>query len=188
MALALLLVDIQNDYFPNGKMELHGAVAAGCIAGAMLNFFREKKWPIVHIQHISTRPGASFFLPETDGVQINDLVKPLADEPVLVKHYPNSFRETGLLEYLRQLQITRLVICGMMTHMCIDATVRAAFDYGFDCRIVQDGCATRTLKFNDHLLAPEEVQFAFLAALDKTYGRVLTAATLLEELTRAHAN
>jgi nicotinamidase-related amidase len=188
MSIALLLVDIQNDYFPGGKMELHGALEAAQTAGQLLYGFREKALPVVHIQHLSTRPGATFFLPETVGAQIHDLVRPIPGETVMIKHFPNSFRDTGLLAYLREHSISRLVVSGMMTHMCIDATVRAACDYGFDCRTVQDGCATRDLTFNGHRVAAAAVQAAFLASLDKTFGRVVTAAELVQELQEQHAN
>ena len=67
MTRALLLVDIQNDYFPGGAMELPGSPAAGAKAGMLLRAFRQKGHPVVHMQHISTRRGATFFLPDTPG-------------------------------------------------------------------------------------------------------------------------
>jgi nicotinamidase-related amidase len=70
----------------------------------------------------------------------------------------------------------------MMTHMCVDATVRAATDHGFECQVIQDGCATRELKFNDRLVPEADVHAAFLAALNGTYGRVLTADVVIAEL------
>jgi nicotinamidase-related amidase len=184
MSVGLLLIDIQNDYFPGGKMELQGSEEAGHVAGRILSFFRQHQWPIIHIQHLSTRPGATFFIPQTPGADIRIAVKPRDDEVVIQKHYPNSFRETGLLSHLQQAGIRQLVIAGMMTHMCVDATTRAATDYGFECRIVQDGCATRNLKLNDRIVSASDVQTAFLAALNGTYGRVITADALIADLQR----
>lgn len=86
---------------------------------------------VVHIQHIARRPGATFFRPETAGAAIHDAVHPAAGETVIVKHHPNSFRETTLLQALRSVNASRLVHAGMMTHMCVDTTVRAAADLGF---------------------------------------------------------
>lgn len=182
MSVGLLLIDIQNDYFPGGKMELHGSEQAGQVAARLLVFFREHRLPIVHIQHLAIRPGATSFIPNTPGAEIHSLVKPEKDEAVIQKHYPNGFRETALILHLQQLGIRQLVIAGMMTHMCVDATVRAATDHGFECRVIQDGCATRDLKFSDRVVPAADVHAAFLAALNGSYGRVMTANAALAEL------
>lgn len=182
MAIGLIIIDIQNDYFPNGKMELVGSDEAGQTAGQVLHFFRQRHWPIFHVQHIATRPGATFFLPDTPGAEIHQSVKPLEGEVIVQKHFPNSFRETSLLQQLQQHNIQQLVIAGMMTHMCVDAATRAATDFGFDCWVVQDACATRNLKFGDRTVAAADVHTSFLAALNGSYGRVLTAEKVLAEL------
>lgn len=70
----------------------------------------------------------------------------------------------------------------MMTHMCVDAAVRAAADLGFDCRTAQDACATRTLTMDGKVVSASDVHTAFLAALNGAYGRVLTAAAVMKEL------
>ena len=173
MTQALLLVDLQNDYFPGGAMELVGSPEACTQAGALLQAFRRAGRPIVHIQHLAARPGATFFLPGTPGAEIHAGVAPLPDETVFQKHFPNSFRETPLLAHLRGLGITQLVIAGMMTHMCIDTTVRAAFDLGFTCQLAGDACATRALTWQGLVVPAAQVQTAFLAALDGTFATVL---------------
>ncbi len=126
MTTALLIIDIQNDYFPGGAMEVVGASAAANQAAKLLAAFRQKARPVIHIQHIATRPGATFFLPGTVGAEIHDSVRPNPGEPIFHKHFPNSFRETPLLKHLRDAKVSRLVIAGMMTHMCIDTTTRAS--------------------------------------------------------------
>ncbi len=173
MNQGLLLVDIQNDYFPGGAMELAGSAEAGNRGGELLDAFRRKSLPVIHIHHISLRQGATFFLPNTKGVQIHESVAPMEGEAVFQKHFPNSFRETPLLDHLRQKQISRLIIAGMMTHMCIDTTVRAAADLGFQCLLAQDACATRSLSFGGAIVPAEQVQTAFLAALNGSFARVL---------------
>lgn len=142
---ALVLIDIQNDYFPGGRFSLKGIKKAARKARAILDEFRATGDLIVHIQHISTRSGATFFLPDTDGAKIHELVEPLAGERVLVKHYPNSFRETGLDELLKEKGIDELHIAGAMTNMCVDTTTRAAFDLGYRVKLHQDACAARPL-------------------------------------------
>jgi nicotinamidase-related amidase len=162
---ALLLIDIQNDYFSGGKMELCGAEEAARNASSLLQYFREKQLPVVHVAHESVQQGAFFFLPGTEGQRIHPLVLPREGETVITKNFPNSFLKTPLLELLRQLGITRLIIAGMMTHMCVDATTRAAKDLGFACILVQDATATRELTFAGQQVAASQVQAAFMAAL-----------------------
>lgn len=174
MNQALLLVDIQNDYFPGGAMELVGSLEAGLQAAKLLQHFRRKFWPIIHIQHIALRREATFFLPDTPGVAIHASVAPVVGEPVLSKHFPNSFRETSLLEQLKRQQITKLVIAGMMTHMCIDTTTRAAADLGFQCLLAHDACATKALSFGGVAVSAPQVQAAYCAALDGLFAKVLS--------------
>ncbi len=179
MGTALLLIDLQNDYFSGGNMELEGSLAASVMAGKILAFFREKNLPIFHIQHIATRPGATFFLSDTEGVKIHANVKPRAGEVIIQKSYPNSFRDTPLLDRLRDNGVDQVVVAGMMTHMCVDATVRAAFDYGFEVTVVHDACATRTLAFQDVTVSADQVQAAFLAALSVPYASVVNTEEFL---------
>jgi nicotinamidase-related amidase len=179
MKPCLLLVDLQNDYFSGGKMELAGTEQAAANARLLLDKFRSAGLPIVHVQHIATAPDASFFLPDTPGAVIHQLVAPRDGETLVVKHYPNSFRETGLLEILQQAGIDSLVICGAMSHMCIDATTRAAADFGFNCRVAADACATRALEFNNTTVPAVKVHASFMAALGAAYANVLTTAEIL---------
>ena len=178
MTQALVLIDIQNDYFPGGAMALVGSVEAGLRAEVLLQAFRRAGRPIVHIQHLATRPGATFFLPGTKGAELHTCVTPLPGEPVLRKHFPNAFRETPLHEHLRRLDVRQLVLAGMMTHMCIDTTTRAAFDLGFQCQLAGDACATRDLTRHGVTVPAAQVQAAFLAAIDGTFASVVTVEAL----------
>ena len=182
MKTALLIVDIQNDYFPGGAMEVVGARAAAAQAAKLLGAFREQGRPVIHLQHISQRAGATFFLPGTSGAEIHEAVKPAAGEPVFQKHFPSGFRETPLLEHLRGEDIASLVIAGMMTHMCIDSTTRAAADLGFACSLAHDACATRDLSFNGSRVAAETVQTAYLGALNGSFAKVLSTNALCNDL------
>jgi nicotinamidase-related amidase len=182
ISVGLLLIDLQNDYFPGGKMALEGSDQAAQAARRLLAFFRGHHLPVVHIQHLAIRPGATFFLPGTPGAEIHAAVRPLETETVIQKHFPNSFRETGLLAHLQQAAVSQLVIAGMQTHMCVDAGTRAATDYGFACQIAQDACATRALTLNDRTVTAADVHAAFLAALHGSYGQVQTVDAILEGL------
>jgi len=113
-------------------------------------------------------------------VEINEIARPLADETVIRKSSPNSFRNTGLLQSLKDADVGRLVICGMMTHMCIDSTTRAASEQGFDCIVAQDACATKNLTFNNVTVPAEQVHKSFLAALNGTFATVMLTEQALK--------
>ncbi|MEN9752815.1 MAG: hypothetical protein RL670_506, partial [Actinomycetota bacterium] len=172
MTRALLIIDIQNDYFVGGKMQLVGAEQAAQNAAAILAIFRASGDAVVHVQHVAKSPTATFFLPDTEGVEIHSSVAPADGEPVVVKHFPNSFRETQLADMLAKLGVTNLTVVGMMTHMCVDTTVRAANDLGFNVTLVGDACATLDLTHDGATAAAADVQTAYLAAIDGSFAKV----------------
>ncbi|MFF5395970.1 cysteine hydrolase family protein [Peribacillus butanolivorans] len=178
---ALILVDVQNDYFPNGRMELFEPNRAANNARKLLNFFRNQNMPIFHIQHIFNDHNAPFFAPGTEGITINEAVAPLEGETIIQKNYPNSFRETSLLNQLRQAGTEHVVICGMMSHMCIDATARAAVDYGFTCTVIEDACTSPDLSFRGRNIQATDVHDVFMAALGSLYATIETATAYLEK-------
>ncbi len=181
MDTALLLIDIQNDYSPGGNIQVPGSVEASLRAREVLDLFRKMAMPVIHVRHLSVRPGATFFLPGTRGTEIHENVRPLPTEAVIEKNYPNSFRDTPLGTILEKGGITRLVIAGMMTHMCVDATTRAAFDYGSTCTLVHDACAARPLSFGGETVPAGHVQSAFLAALNGLYAKVVSAGEFISK-------
>jgi len=172
MNTALVLIDIQKDYFPGGAMELSGSEAAAAKAGRALGWFREKGWPVIHVQHLSVRPGAGFFEPGTPGVEFHPFVEPREGEAVVQKHFPNAFRGTSLQDRLDELDVKRVCFAGMMTHMCVDTTVRAAFDLGYQCVLLGDACATTDLEFGHVKVPAPQVHAAFLAALGQVFAEV----------------
>src|SRR3546814_18366252 len=110
-------------------------------------FFRSKGDRVIHSQHIFTSQDAPFFAPDSEGTKINPVVAPRDGETVVVKNFPNSFLKTDLKQILDADGIGEVVVVGAMSHMCIDATTRAASDYGYKTTVVQDACATRDLEF-----------------------------------------
>lgn len=179
---ALLIIDIQNDYFKGGAYELVNPQIASSNAKRLLENFRQKDMLIFHIQHISIKANATFFLPNTNGVLIHENVKPLENEIVIPKNFPNSFSKTSLLEELKKQEIKELIICGMMTHMCIDATTRAAFDLGFDCIVSYDACCSKDLEFNKNKIIAQDVHDSFMASLNGIFAKVLNTDDILEIL------
>ncbi len=178
MSSGLVLVDIQNDYFKGGAMELVEMERAAAEAAGLLAAFRDAGSGVYFVQHLSLQPNAPFFVPDTEGVEIHASIAPRAGESITQKHFPNSFRETGLAERLRADVVDELVICGAMSHMCIDATTRAAFDLGFTCSVASDACATRDLSFEERTIPAAEVHAAFMAALSAPYAKVAPAQAL----------
>jgi nicotinamidase-related amidase len=178
MPRALLLIDIQRDYFPGGAYPLVGSDAAADAAARVLADFRQRGEHVIHVQHVWDAPDAAFFRPGTPGVEHDPRVTPDGDEPVIVKAYPNSFRETDLEQLLRAGGYDDLVVTGMMTSMCVDASVRAAADKGFNVTVVGDACAAPNLEHRGTAVPGAQVHAAFLAALAGNYAEVVESSEL----------
>ena len=132
------------------------------------------------IQHISADPSLGFFLPETEGADIHESVLPKEDETVIVKNFPNSFLKTDLESKLRDNGVTKVIVIGMMTHMCIDATARAAVDLGFEMTVIEDACATLDLSYNGHDVPAEQIHYSFIAALNGMYAEITSTEDFLK--------
>lgn len=176
MSECLVVIDMQNDYFVGGAMELVGIDEAASNAAKVIAKFRADGKPIIHIQHLSSREGATFFIPSTTGCEINDAVKPTKGETVVQKAFPSSFQGTTLENELEKLGVKELVICGAMTHMCIDTTVRSAFERGYTSTLIADACATCDLEYNGTVVPAVQVQSAFLAAIGAVFAKVVSTA------------
>jgi len=172
MSRALIIIDIQNDYFPGGRHELVGPEEAATAARTVLDRFRASREPVIHLQHVWDAPDAAFFAPGTPGVEIHESVRPANGEAVIQKAYPNGFLETDLEAELRAAGAESVVVCGMMTSMCVDATVRAAADLGFECTVVPEACATLDLNFRGAPIPAAQVHGAFLSALSDSYAQL----------------
>lgn len=164
-----------------GKFELCGSEKAAVEAGKILSFFRKNNMPVFHVQHMSTKEGAIFFLPETAGAEINEAVYPKENESVIIKHTPDSFLNTELKKKLDDADITDLVVCGMMTHMCVDTTVRAANKLGYKVTLIEDSCATRDLVYDGELISAATVQKTFMASLNGSFADVVKADEWLKK-------
>lgn len=180
MKTGLILVDIQNDYFEGGKNPLVGSKEAAKQAKKLLEYFRANELPVFFVQHISLNQDTKFFAPDTIGAEIYDDIFPKEQEEVIVKHAPDSFFQTNLKESLEKESVTQLVVCGMMTHMCIDTTVRAARNYGYEVTLIEDACATKDLVWNQNTIPAPVVQDAFLSALDGTFATIKTTDQWLD--------
>ena len=172
MNKALLIIDVQNDYFSNGKCELHQPESALVAIKRLLFYFREQHLPVFYIQHIADQ-NASFFVENTQGVKLHPDLVPLDTEKVIVKHYPDSFLKTALQNELNKADISELVICGMMSHMCIDTTVRTASSLGYTITLISDACATKDLTWKNEVIPAKVVQNVYMASLNQKFASVL---------------
>ncbi len=173
MNKALLIIDVQNDYFSNGKCELHQPKSALVAIKRLLFYFRKLHLPVFYIQHIADQ-NASFFVENTQGVKLHPDLVPLDTEKVIVKHYPDSFLKTALQNELNKADISELVICGMMSHMCIDTTVRTASSLGYTITLISDACATKDLTWKNEVIPAKVVQNVYMASLNQKFASVLS--------------
>jgi len=180
--IVLIIVDLQSDYFQGGKWEFEGIEAASEKASALLMCFRGNRLPIVHVHHEFPTIDAPFFVPNSDGANVHSSVQDRDAESIVIKHQINSFRDTNLKAVLDNVAVDSLLICGAMSHMCIDAVTRAANDFGYECTIAHDACATLALEFSGIKVPAHQVHAAFMAALGFAYARVASTDELLTEI------
>lgn len=160
---ALLIIDVQEFYFPDGFNPLFEPEIASQNAAIMLEHFRSNNNLVVHIKHAT----------EKDSL-IHKNVQPENGERVIKKSNINSYQDTDLLAFLKDNKINQVVICGMMTHVCVEAAARASADFGFDVIVIDDACATRDVIFNDDTVKATDVHNSTLGTINKYYGQVMT--------------
>lgn len=177
MKKALLVIDVQNDYFPNGKFELYKANKCLINIQKLVESFRSNHEKVIFVQHISSKDGV-FFVPGTTGVELHKDLNVKEKDIIVRKNYPNSFLKTNLKELLDNENIEELYVCGMMTHMCVDTTVRAAFDLGYKVKLFSDACTTRDLKFKKKILKAQDVNDIYMASLNGMFASVISTENL----------
>lgn len=166
---ALIIIDIQEFYFPNGVLPLFEPEKAAENARLVLNYFRENEMEVIHVKHVAR-----------SGSDIQELVKPIEGEKIITKTKANAFIGTDLLDYLKLKNIENVVLCGMQTHMCLEAATRAASDYGYNCTVIEDACTTRDLTYGDVTVSAKDVHYCTLSTLNKTYATITTATKFIE--------
>lgn len=176
---AVLVVDLQNDYLPTGKLPLAGIGAAMENAARVIADARGRGDKVVHIRHEFADASAPFFVPGSEGAQIHASAAPAEGEPVIVKHQINAFLDTDLKQVFDADGIEEVTVVGAMSHMCIDAAARAASDLGYRTTVVHDACATRDLEFNGEMVPAAQVHSAYMSALAFGYAKVMTTGEYL---------
>lgn len=177
--LGLIVIDLQNEYLPTGKLPLSGIEAAANNAAKVIAHARAKDIPIFHIRHEFANGEAPVFVPGSNGVEIQPTVTPIGNEPVIVKNHINPFRDTELKQQLDAHGVEEVLIVGAMSHMCVDACVRAAVDMGYPATILHDACATLDLEFSGVTVPAAQVNAAMMAAFEFGYGTVTSTQAYL---------
>ena len=167
--VALLLIDVQEFYFPGGRMQLENADMAGMNAGLLLDQFRNVGFPVYHVRH-NFEPGGD----------IHEDVKPIEGEMIISKDEVNAFNGSELKAFLEDNEITQVVLVGMQTYMCLEGTTRAAYDMGYDCIVIGDACATKDLEYGNTVIKAADVHYATLITLE-SYAKVITTQEFLAE-------
>jgi len=176
---AIIVIDLQNEYWPSGHVPLEGVEAAAANAALVLEKARAGGGFVVHVQHLSADPNMPIFVPGSKGAEINATVRPIEGEPLVQKYYPNAFRDTGLRKVLDDKGVKDVVIVGAMSHMCIAATARAAADFGYNVTVLHDACATREVEFGGVTVPAAQVHAANMSALAYAYGSVIPTSDYL---------
>ncbi len=178
---ALVVIDVQKaiddkKWGRRGQPEMEGRIAD------LLAAWRERRLPIVHIRHDSTDV-ASPYHPGAKGNDFKQEVAPEPGEPVIDKRTNSAFIGTDLMDVLDELQVSQLVVTGVLLENSVEATVRMAGNLGFDVVIPEDAVASvdRTDRRGKHWPA-EDVHALTLAILDKEYARISDTRSVIEAL------
>lgn len=150
---ALIIIDVQNDYFKDGRFPLIQPELALDNILKLEKYFKENNQLIVYVQHVNFSKDAAFFEHDTPGVEIREEFDINDDSVIVQKQTPNSFF------------IEEVVISGMMTHLCVDSTTRTSKELGYSTTLVKDATATRDLEYDDSTVKAQDVQHAFISAL-----------------------
>lgn len=182
---ALIIIDIQMDYFA-GALPLEKPELAVKHAAELLEAFRDQGANVLHVQHENLNPDLPFMHSGTAGYKLHPLVQPKANEARIVKHSPNAFWQTKLNEQLANKGIERVIICGMMSQLCVQTTATSAMEHGYQVVIAEDACATQATEFNGQSLSATQVHSAAMAAVN-IFADIHTTHELISHIAKATA-
>lgn len=178
---ALLIIDLQKA-FDDPRYGQRNNPEAEANTGRLLAGWRRTGRPVIHVQHLSREPDSPY-RPGQPGCDFKDEVRPQAGELVVQKSTNSAFIDTGLGPYLEDKEIQTLVITGVATNNCVEASVRMAGNLGYEAYLVADATATadRT-DLAGRVWRAEEIQALTLANLQGEYATVSTTEEILARL------
>ena len=170
---ALLVIDVQNDYF-SGPMQITYPPASFENILRAMDAAQEAGMPVVVIQTAIPRPDAKVFRRGTPGWELHPEVARRPYDVVMDKELPGSFTGTNLEEWLREHGIETVVICGYMTQMCCDTTSRQAVHLGYKVEFLSDATGTLAFQNSAGSVTAEELHRAILVVQQSRFSQVLT--------------
>jgi nicotinamidase-related amidase len=178
---ALLVIDVQNEYFsgrlpvtyPHGSM-IHILQAMDAADAAHL--------PVVVIQHANRAAGAVTFLPGSPAWELHPEVKKRPHDLLIEKALPGSFTGTHLGEWLKERAISSLTIAGYMTQMCCDTTARQAFHRGYPVKFLSDATGTLTITNSAGSISAADLHRAILVTQQQRFSQVMTTSEWIRSL------
>ncbi len=180
MSRALLVIDVQNEYFTGALPITHPAGHLEQILGAM--DIAAGKVPTIVVQHHFPQPDMPFFQEGTAGWELHDEIKSRPHDLLLEKTMPGSFTGTPLEDWLRDREIDTVTVAGYMTHMCCDTTARQAVHRGFKCEFLRDATGTLALSNEAGDVTAEELHRSILCAQQMLLSEVLDVQAWTERL------
>jgi nicotinamidase-related amidase len=168
---ALIVIDVQKEYFPGGAWALPAAERTLPAIARLIERARSRGEAVVFIQHV-TPPGSPVFAEGTPGMEFAAGLDVRPGDPLFRKRHPSSFQDTGLAQWLAEQNVGELDVCGYMTQMCCDTTTREGYARGFAMRLFSDATAARELTVEGVKLPHETVHLVSLGALSR-FAKIL---------------
>ena len=178
--IALIIIDVQKAFDDKKWGERNNLNTEKNISN-ILKFWRDKNWRVIYIQHMSDNPSLLFY-PKNEGFEIKEIVKPINGEVIITKKVNSSFIGTNLEEYLRENQISTVVITGLTTPHCVSTTTRMSGNLGFKTYLISDATAAFGMKDeNNTYYNAETIHNVSLATLHSEFATVITTEKLINK-------
>lgn len=178
---ALILIDLQMDYFTPGKLLIPDGERVVDRAVQLRDWATDQGVAVVYVQQLSS-PASPIFATGSTGVAIHPRLAPREGETVITKTFPSSFDNTDLHPFLQARGITTLILAGLMTHMCVETTARGAVPLGYAVIVAADACASRDLPAYDAngVVSHQEVHRNALTALADRFADILSTEAIVQ--------
>ncbi len=175
---ALLVIDFQLEYFEGGRMPIPDGQAAMAKAKELIAFADAHGMPVFHIQHLGPA-GGPLFAQDGQTVAFHPDILPAPHHTVVPKTTASSFASTDLHKQLQARDIKTLIICGLMTHMCVSTAARDARPLGYQAIVAGDASATRSIEaWDGGIVGHAELHRAALTEVSDSFAEVLTTAKI----------
>ncbi|WP_182417623.1 cysteine hydrolase family protein [Bartonella sp. HY038] len=175
---ALLVIDFQNEYFI-GSLPIPNGMAALKNAKNLIEYADENAIAVFHVQHIAPQGSATFAQDSAMSAFHSDIL-PKPHHKIVQKNMPSVFASSDIDMQLKAAGINTLIICGLMTHMCVSAAAREAIPLGYNIVVAEDACATRSIDFNNEdTIDYTTLHKASLVTLNDAFGDVMTVNQII---------